>query len=102
MVYNVFVSGLQQIGSTPSHRPMVGSALCMAASARSIRVRCSKKTRPGYNQTEDGRFHTPTVAGAIPAPGTKPPAFIDAFGIPTNARTGKVAFQTTRPDQFSL
>ena len=43
--------------------------------------------------------HNAKIAGANPAPATN--LFIDAFGIPMNAGTGRVNFEQTRPDQFS-
>lgn len=98
VVYDFFVSSLAQIGSTQRHRPMVGSALCMAASARSIRVRCSRKLT-GYNQVVDGGAHN---ASGIRSTRIPVPTFIDAVGGPMNARTGKATFeQGTRPDQRS-
>ncbi len=121
VVYSLAVSSLAQIGSTQRHRPMVGSALCMAASGRSIRLRCSKENEPGYNQTEDGRAHNAADVGSIPTPGTNTTPIIAGERFHDRRTAGEaaevrndvkpvgpfainpVAFgQTgTRPDQFS-
>lgn len=95
--YNSDVSSLTQIGSTHGLVPVAGGALCMASVARSIRVTSSRNTA-AYNQAVDGRAHN---AAGTRSTRVAAPNFIDAFGIPANARTGKVSFGQTRPDQIS-
>lgn len=75
----------------------------MARHASSILVASPKQFIAGYNQTVDGEAHNLADAGSIPAPATniKPVRHNDAFGIPAGARTGKVTFEATRPDQSS-
>lgn len=99
-MYNSDVSSLTQIGSTHGLVPVAGGALCMASVARSIRVTSSRNTA-AYNQVVDGRAHNAAGTRSTRVAAPKNTTFIDAFGIPANARTGKVSFGQTRPDQFS-